>query len=342
MKVSNETKVGALTIIGITILILGFNFLKGNNLFQKSTLIYASYDDIDGLTVSNPIFIKGLQVGTVRSIEPSRDMQHILVTFSITKDVDIPVNSVAHIISSPLAASKVEINLGDARTFIKAKDTIDTKANPGIIENVMKKVDPVLYQVNKSLHSLDSLIGNVNSVLDSKMKQNIAEMLANLNTVSASMAVSTESLKTMLNTENGSLAKSLDNVSSITGNLASNNQKINHVISNIDSTTQKLAQLDLQKILLSLEGTMAQLKDVTAKMNNGQGSIGLLLNDPSLYRNLASTGNKLNLLLDDLRMNPKRYISFSVFGKKNKTNPLMQPLPDTVSSPYIIQSKTNP
>lgn len=337
MKISNETKVGALAVIVITILILGFNFLKGNKLFGKNTVIYGNYSEISGLTPSNPVMINGLQVGTVGTIEPAKDVRKISVSFNITRDIQIPVNSVAIITPNPLGVTKVDIKLGDANVYIKNGDSINTQPSQGLLEDVMKKVDPVLYQVNKSLGSLDSLLTNVNSVIDAKAKKNISDLLDNLKLVTASMVVSAASLQQMMNQETGSLAKSLNNVSSITGNLASNNEKINHMMSNLDQATGKLAELDLQKTLATLDSTLQQLKEMTSKLNNGQGSIGLLMNDPTLYRNLASTGNKLNLLLDDLRVNPKRYLSISVFGKKKTVQPLMVPLPDTVSSPYIIE-----
>jgi len=341
MKISNETKVGALAIVGITLLILGFNFLKGNKLFSKSLMIYGTYENIEGLTASNPVIINGFQVGTVGKIEPDPDMRRILVTFNINEDIRIPKNSIAVIAPNPLNITKVEIKLGNAGEYLKNKDTINTVASEGLLDDVMKKVDPVLYQVNKSLGTLDSLISNVNSVVDQKAKRNISDLLANLNFVTASMVQSAASLQQMLAAETGSIAKTMDNVKSITGNMASNNSKISHVISNLDSATGKLAELDLQKTLNTLESTIKELQAMTAKMNSGSGSIGLLLNDPSLYRNLASTGNKLNLLLDDIRMNPKRYLSISVFGKKKTGEPLMQPQPDTLNAPYIIVDKKN-
>lgn len=342
MKIANETKVGALALVSITLLILGFNFLKGNSLFSGKTVIYGSYSDIAGLTTSNPVLINGVQVGTVGEIIPSNDVRNIVVGFNIKKNILIPDNSVALIAPNPLSGTKVEIKLGNSTVMLKDKDTINTEANAGLLEDVMKKVDPVLYQVNKSLGSLDTLIRNVNSVVDARAKGNISDVLENIKQLTASMVVSAASLQMMLDKETGAVAKTMNNVNAITGNLAANNEKINHVMTNMDEATGRLAKLDLQKTLSILDSTLQQLKNMTAKMNSGDGSIGLLMNDPSLYRNLASTGNKLNLLLDDLRMNPKRYLSISVFGKKKTSEPLMIPLPDTLSSPYIIQKQQKP
>ncbi len=337
MKISNETKVGAIAIVVITLLILGFNFLKGNQLFTDNTILYCKYGNVQGLTPSSPVMINGLQVGTVKSITNDKNMRELLVTVSLSKDLNIPVNSVALIIPNPLSTTKMEIRLGDGNLYLKHKDTIVTEANKGIFDDVMKKVDPLLYEVKNAVSSLDTLLGKVNNVLDEKAKNNISSTLENLNSITASMLVSTASLQKLLNAETGALAKTLSNVNSITGNLATNNEKINSVVSNLDKTTGKLAQLDVQKTLTAVDSAINELKLMIAQFNNKNGTIGLLLNDPSLYKNLASTGNKLNLLLDDIRVNPKRYVAISVFGKKQKGEPLMVPLPDTLSSPYIIK-----
>lgn len=337
MKISNETKVGALAIICITLLILGFNFLKGNRLFSNDMILTGRYSNIQGLTPSSPVMINGLQVGSVSKISNDKYMRDILVTINISKDINIPKNSVALIIPNPLTAPKVEIRLGDATAYLKSKDSILTEASAGILDDVMKKVDPVLFEVKNAVSSLDTLLGTVNSVLDVKAKNNIGSTLENLNKISASMLVSSASLQQLLNEQTGALAKTLNNVNSITGNLAANNSKVTSVMTNLDKTTTKFAELDLQKTLTTLDAAINDLKNMIGKFNNNNGSLGLLLNDPSLYKNLASTGNKLNLLLDDIRLNPKRYVSISVFGKKQKNEPLMVPLPDTISSPYIIK-----
>ena len=201
----------------------------------------------------------------------------------------------------------------------------------------MKRVDPVLFEVKNAVRTLDTLLTTINKVVDKKAKENISNTLDNINRISASMLISTASLEMLLNNQTGALAKTLNNVNAITGNLASNNEKINGVISNLDKTTANFSRLDLQKTLSILDTTINEFRSLAAKLNNEKGTLGLMLNDPSLYRNLASTGNKLNLLLDDIRVNPKRYVSISVFGKKQNVEPLMLPLPDTVSSPYIIK-----
>ena len=337
MKISNETKVGAIAVVSVTFLILGFNFLKGKKLFSKSTTLYGIYGNVQGLQNSNPIVINGLQVGTIYKISTDKDMNRIKVEMNITKDINVPVNSIALIKPNPIGTTSIEIKLGDAPKNLSTGDSIITEANAGVFNDILKKVDPVLFQVTKAVTTLDTLVGNINSVIDPRMKGNIGATMENLKFITSSMIRSTASLEALLDQQTGALAKTIGNVNAITGNLASNNDKINSVVSNLDRTTTKLSQLDFQKTLSSLDSTVNGLRNMVAKLDNNKGSLGKLINDPALYQNLASTGNKLNLLLDDIRVNPKRYVSISVFGKKQNNNPLLLPLPDTLNSPYYVE-----
>ncbi|MFN0083065.1 MAG: MlaD family protein [Ferruginibacter sp.] len=337
MKITNETKVGAITILSVAMLIMGFNFLKGKKLWSKDTTLRGKYGNVQGLQNSNPIIINGLQVGTVYKISTEKNMREILVDINITKDIDIPKNSIAIIKGNPIGTPSIEIKLGDAVENLKDKDIILTETSGGVFDEVLKKVDPVLYEVRKAVSQMDTLLGNFNSVLDPNAKGNIAAVLANLNKVTAAMVQSTASLNMLLNTQTGALAKSLNNVNSITGNFASNNDKINSVMTNLDKTTSKFATLNLNKTLDTLDRAVNDLKNIIGKFDKNDGTLGKLLNDPTMYQNLASSGNKLNLLLDDIRVNPKRYISISVFGKKQNNNPLLVPLPDTLNSPYYVE-----
>jgi len=341
VKISNETKVGALAVISITLLILGFNFLKGKKLFSDNFSLIGRFTNVNGLANSNPVMVNGMQVGTVYKISPTKDMREILVTLNITSDINIPNNSIAVIKPNLLGTTALEIKLGDSKVFLKHNENIITEANPGIINDVLKKVDPVLLELKNTLGSIDSFVISLNSVVDRNAKNNIGSVLDNLNKTTASLIISAASLQTLLNTQTGTLAKTLNNLSSVTGNLAANNDKISGVLTNLDKTTTNLAQLNLKATLDSLDATINSLKSIVTKFNTNNGTIGLLLNDPSLYKNLASTSNKLNLLLDDIRVNPKRYVNISILGKKNTSAPLLLPLPDTINSPYIIEKAKN-
>jgi phospholipid/cholesterol/gamma-HCH transport system substrate-binding protein len=335
MKISNETKIGALTAVSITLLVLGFNFLKGKTFFGKSHNLFAKYTNVQGLANSNPVMINGLQVGTIYSITTDKNMKEILVNMNLSKDVNIPVNSIAIIKSNPLGATSIDIKLGDATTYLPKNGTIATAESAGILDAAVQEIRPVLGQVKNAVKSLDAILTNVNGAIDPNAKNNIRGILENLNKTTVGLVASSASLQTLLNTQTGALAKSLNNVSSFTGNLANNNDKLTSVMANLDKTTTNLANLDLQKTLTTLTTTIANLQSTIGKLNSSNGTAGLLLNDTKLYNNLTATTNKLNLLLDDFKTNPKRYISVSVFGKKNKPSALMVPLPDTLNAPYI-------
>lgn len=335
MKISNETKVGSLTALAIALLILGFNYLKGKNLTVKNMRFYAVFENIQGLANSNPVVINGKQVGTIYSTDGGKDFKRIVVAMNMNQEVNIPMNSVATISTSLLGTTAVEIKLGDSNVMYKNYDTIRSKASSGLFDAALQKVDPVLEQVKNALKGLDSVLMTVNNVVDPAAKNNIRAVLENLNKTTASLTQSSASLQTLLNTQTGALAKTLDNVSSFTGNLKANNDKLTQTMDNVATTTGNLAKLDLQKTLTTLDGTISELKSTIDKVNSDKGSLGLLLNDTKLYNNLTATSNKLNLLLDDVRVHPKRYINISVFGRKDKNGPLQVPLPDTVNAPYI-------
>lgn len=337
MTISNETKVGALTAIAIVLLILGFNFLKGKNIGGKNSHYFAVFKDIQGLATSNPVVINGKQVGNINKTDGGKDMRRIVVDINMTEDVIIPDDALAVINKSLLGNVQLDIRLGNSATALKNKDTLKTILGDNLLGDAMKKLDPVLNQVTNAVKSLDTLLGTVNNVFDPNAKNNIKGMLENLNKTTASLAVSSASLQGLLNAQTGALAKTLDNVSSFTGALKNNNENVNQTLGNLAATANKLSKLDLEKTLNSLNETIAGLKNAIGKISSNEGSLGLLLNDTKLYNNLNATSNKINLLLDDVRVHPKRYVNISVFGKKDKNGPLLVPLPDTINAPYLIK-----
>lgn len=329
MKINNETKIGIMAVVGIVLLVLGFNFLKGNNLFKKNNYIYAKYQDVQGLSKSNPVVINGLQVGRIENLDGGKYMKQIVVTVSLTKDVNIPDNSLAVINPNLLGGSAtLEIQLGSSTTYLKNGDTVLTTLSGGAFDEALKVINPVLYEVKNSVKSLDSVLHVITGVFDPATKNNIKEIVANLKTTTASFALSAASLEKILNVQNGALASSLNNVSAFTANLNSNNEKLNSILENAKIAAAKFADIDLKKTLDTLNIAVDNFKKGSEKINSKDGSLGLLLNDTKLYDNLQSTANKLNILLDDIRVHPKRYVNISVFGKKDKGDYLSAPLTD--------------
>jgi phospholipid/cholesterol/gamma-HCH transport system substrate-binding protein len=334
MKVSNETKVGALTAISITLLILGFNYLKGKNILSRAnTEIFVEFKSVQGLANGNQATINGLPIGKIYEMhEKDRSLSGVVVTINLTKDIDIPKNSFAYIDRDLLGNASIAVTLGDSKEFVKNGDTLLTTNKPGILDEVKASLNPTLAIVNGTVKSLDSLLEVIGTYFDPYTKNNFHKIVANLTKSSAEM-------EKLLNSQSGALAQSLDNVNKFTGNLAKNNDTVTRILSNVERATNKLANAKLDETLASLQSTMTQLNGVVAKANSKDGSLGLLLNDPKLYKNLESTTYKLNILLDDFRTNPKRYVNVSVFGKKDKGTPLTAPLQDDSTSQPLQKKK---
>ena len=326
-KISNETKIGVLAVVALAALILGFNFLKGSSLFQHTKKLYAIFDNVEGLETSNAVQIDGLNIGSISGInESDKDLSSgIVVTITLKKDVHIPKNSVGVINSGLISSATIVINKGTDNEFLGDGDTLKTKKQSNLLTQVQASVSPIIVQLGGTLTSLDSLIEVVGSLFDPKLKNNFSSIVANL-------ASSSAELQRMLNTEKGYLATSLKNVSDFTGNLDKNNDHITHTLDNLDKTSASLASAKIPEAVQSIQATMTELKGVVGKLNSTDGSLGLLINDRHLYQNLEGTTRSLNTLLDDLRVHPKRYVNISVFGKKDKTGPLMAPLDSTAVS----------
>ncbi len=328
MKINNETKTGILVVVAVAILVLGFSFLKGKNIFKQENKLYAIYTDVQGLAKSNPVIINGLRVGRIEGLDGGRDLKSILVTIVLFQPVNIPENSLALINPTLLGSPSMEIQLGTGTKYLHSGDTLVTTASSGAFDEALKLINPVLYEVKNSVRSLDSVLHIITNVFDVNTKNNVRDIVANLNTITKSFAVSAVSLETMMDAQQGALSKSLGNVEVFTNNLNTNNDKFNAIVENAKIASQHFSAIQLQATVDSLNVAVNNFKEGSAKINSKDGSLGLLLNDKELYNNLESTANKLNILLDDIRVHPKRYVNISIFGKKDKGNYITAPLID--------------
>jgi phospholipid/cholesterol/gamma-HCH transport system substrate-binding protein len=218
---------------------------------------------------------------------------------------------------------------------LKDRDTIPTDFSDEFLTNfINSKVDPLLGTVKSTVSSVDSILFQAREVLDEENRRNLALSMKNLQAISTSFLQVSKSLETLMDSRNGALGKSLEHVEKITGNLNANQSKVNQTMQNLEQTSKQLTELDLGKTMHQLNQGLQQLQTTLNKLNSKEGTAGLLMSDPTLYKNLTATTNKVNVLLDDIRMHPSRYIHVSVFGKKNKQNPLQVALPDTTQAPY--------
>ncbi len=326
MKISNELKVGALTAVAIVILILGFNFLKGTDLTKRSEKLYAVFPNVKGLAVSNAVIINGLPVGKVSNMaETDPNMSGIIVEINLDKHINIPENSLVTINSELLGSGSLEILMGNSGTLAASGDTLESVVKAGLMDNLSENISPTIDNVNSTLTELQVLIKKTSAIMDDGTDKNLRSIIANLEH-------STASLDRLISSQNGVLMKSLNNVESITGNLASNNEKISNTLGNLEATSAKFAAADIEQVLQSVSGTMQKLETTVEKISSTDGSLGMLLNDRQLYNEIRETNRSLTTLLDDVRVNPKRYVSISVFGRKDKGPMLQAPIYDTTQS----------
>ncbi len=321
MKINNETKVGILTVLALALLIVGFNFLKGKDLFNNTTKIYAIFSKLGSLAKSNEVKINGLAIGTVYDMqEVDKNVSGIKVTISLTRDVNIPSNSVAYITAplGGLGSSTIIIEKGDATTYLKNGDVLNTRVDEGLFGGLTSEVQPTLSKIRNSLDSLNKVFGNINTLFDAGAKKNLQQMIATLN-------LATNSLNKMLDPQTSALAATLNNVNAITGNLNKNNDSITAIINNTKQFTENLSRLDIQQTMDTLQSAITLLKATVSKMASTDGTLGALINDRELYNRLNSAILSAEILIDDLRAHPKRYVNLSIVGKKDKGGALTSP-----------------
>ena len=332
MKISNEAKVGALAVVSIALLIFGYNFLRGRSVMKTGNFLYTKYSDAKSLMVSNPVYVNGFQVGSVYDIEnEDASLKSIVITIKLKDKYRIPDNSTATVKSSILGTPSIEIILGNGNKFLESGDTIESIQSTGLIGDITSKIDPITDQIKKTMSNLDTVLHNINSIFDVRVKGNIADMMYNMDSATRNIASATAALNMLLDKEHGSLTSTVQNISSVTKNLADNNDKVNSILTNVETTTQHFSDADVNGAVTKLKTSIEQMNILLTKINSDKGSLGLLMNDKALYNNLNSTVRSANTLMDDLRIHPKRYVNISVFGKKDKTGPINKPASDTTS-----------
>lgn len=296
---TKEVKIAIVAIVGFVVLFLGMNFLKGLDLFSSESKYYISFKDISGLSSSCPIYADGYQVGVVRNIQYDYGQtKDIIVEASINKDMRIPKGSSAEIVSDLMGNVKVNLLLANnMRERINPGETIVGGINDGAMGQ-MKDLIPI---VQKMLPKLDSILCSVNTLLQDPA---IANSLHNVETVTGNLTTSTRQLNTLLGTLNRR----------VPGLLA----KADNVMDNTEVITGKLAKVDVDGTMQKVNTTLQNVQEFTHQLNNNQGSLGLLMRDPNLYYDLNATVKSADSLLIDLKAHPKRYVHFSIFGKKDK------------------------
>lgn len=319
MKISNELKVGILAVVAIAALIFGFRFLKGKDVFNHKPKLYAIFKSVGGLEKSNLVKINGLAIGSVYQIEPADpNVNNIKVTLSITQDVNIPDNSVAYISGSLLGASEVVIEKGSSTKYFRDEGMIKTRVEDGLLGDLSSEAKPLMGKVRTVADSLTLLLSHFNNTLDVPTQRNLQETIANLKYTVAS-------LNAVLTGVEKPLAASLNNMSAFTESLKRNNGQIDTILGNANRFSKGLSELELKQTMDTLNATVVALRSAVNGISDPNGSIGALMSDRQLYNRLNGVALSAEILLDDIRVHPKRYVNISVFGKKNKAGELTAP-----------------
>lgn len=300
-----ELKVGILVIAAIFLLVFGYNFLKGNNLFNSSRTFYAVYNNVEGLSPSAPVTINGYQVGTVTNIDFMTSGE-LLVTMNLNNKFSFPKQSIAKIYGGGLIGGKsMQIDLSDDfKELAKSGDTLQSDVEEGLIELVNEKLTPLKDNISNAVVEIDSLVKTFNFILDSDARNDLRESIKNLNGTLASLNSSSSEIDLILKTNKDQINSSID--------------KFSQTADHMSKLTDTLSQIEFNRIFESAEETLLNLNEISSKLNNGDGSLSKLLNDDQLYQNVENATKEMEELMRDLKLNPKRYVHFSVFGKKNK------------------------
>ncbi|WP_207533405.1 MlaD family protein [Desertivirga arenae] len=310
MKITNETKVGILAAVAITILILGYSFLKGNDVFSRENEYYAIYENVEGVAVSKPVLVNGYQIGRVSNLtlQPNGT---ILAEFKIKPEYEIPKNTIAKIESTDLLGSKaIVFELGEGGVYATSGDTL--KANKS--KDLLEQVQPVQKKAEQIIARLDSILTSVDNTISPEFQRNFNSSFASIAKSLKTLESTTMKVDHMVGAESSRLHAIFSNLESISTNFAQNNKKITTIMSNIESVSDQFARANFETTIKNADKAIADLQTAVNKVNTGEGSLGQLLNDKQLYNNLNSSAENLNKLMIDLKANPKRYVSFSVFG----------------------------
>ena len=291
-----EIKIGLMGIVAIGLFIFGLNYLRGISMLESSRSYYVNFTNINGLPTSSPVFANGYKIGLVRDIQYNyKELGSVTVKIELDEEMRIPMGSKGELVTEMLGTVKMNLILNlESQSYLQPGDTLDGFANNGL----MGVAETMVPKVEQLLPKMDSILSSLNRLLADPA---LTQTLHNAEQITANLNVTTHELNKLMKNE----------LPTITGNLTS-------ISENINTITTNLKEVDYASTMKRIDSTLANIQTLTNKLNSKDNTIGLLFNDPTLYQNLSATTANASSLLEDLKAHPKRYVHFSIFGKKDK------------------------
>jgi len=307
--------IGASFVLAIAIFIWGFNFLKGTGLFNDQTIYYASYQKVNGLINGNPVVVNGLRIGQVKKVYFNQNMSgSIMVSMMLSTNLPIPNNSVAHIFSSDLMGSKaIELKLGDSKTPLLKGDTLPSSVEGGLMDEVNSQLKPIINKAEDLMVSIDTLVTSVQSIFNASARENLSNSFANIERTLANLKSATSNIDNLVVEESSRISTILINLDSLAFTLNHNKSDFTSIIQNFKTISDSLAYAEIPATFTRINSALADVETILEKVNHGHGTLGMLMNDDSLYLELNRSATALDSLINDVKNNPKKYVKFSLF-----------------------------
>jgi phospholipid/cholesterol/gamma-HCH transport system substrate-binding protein len=322
LNISKEAKIGLFAAFSLGALYFGYNFLRGKKFFSNQNTYYVVYNSIEGIVKSTPIYFKGLKVGQVEKLSLIRtdSANKIIATLLVDDKIQLSKTSEAKIVSLDLLGGKaISLIIPSLLNPIKKGDTLIGSQEHSLSASITEMITPVKEKTENVMISLNKVLGELQKVLENGGTENLSAGIGDLAGILANLNTTTKQLDLLIQTEKGKVGKIAGNMEAITETLRKSNNDIAASLKNFKNISDSLSQAPIKSTIDQLNLTSKQLAAISQKIDKGEGSAGLLINDKELYNNLTKSSSQLELLLKDVRENPKRYVSISVFGKKDKS-----------------------
>lgn len=319
---SREVKVGFLTIATLAAFVWSYNFLKGKDVFRRQRIFYVEYDNVAGLMTANSVTINGLHVGQVNSLyfHPNKPGK-VVVELYMSNNIPVPVNSSAKLFSSDLLGTRgIQIIPGDSPVMAVSGDTLISQVQQSLQDEVNDMVEPIMRKTENLITSFDTVLNVLSDLFNRETRDNLSGTVMSLRNTMRNLESATLTVDTLVESQKIRIAKIIANAESISGNLKQNNENLSRIISNTATLSDSLAHADIAGTLNKVNQAVNNLSNIVDQVNKGEGTLGQLVNNDKMYNELESASRELNLLLEDMRLHPERYIHFSVFGRSPKKN----------------------